>query len=78
MCSHLFPQSDHGSPGSSEGVRRGTMEGSNEGIMQGIGHSDRDFGPDSLRATLIAATVEVLASGGDPRLAQTRTSLRSA
>ena len=54
------------------------MEGSSEGIMQGIGHSNRDYGLDGLRARLIAATVDVLASGGDPRLAQTRTSPRSA
>ncbi len=54
------------------------MEGSSEGIRQGIGHSNRDHGLDSLRARLIAAAVEVLALGGDPRLAQTRTGPRSA
>jgi len=50
------------------------MEGSSEGTMQGIGHSNRDYGNDELRSKLIAATVAVIAEGSDPRLAQTRTS----
>lgn len=54
------------------------MEGSSEGIMQGIGHNDRDYGQHGLRSRLIAATVAVIAEGSDPRLAQTRTSPKSA
>lgn len=54
------------------------MEGSSEGIMQGIGRSNRDHGDDGVRSRVIAATVAVIAEGGDPRLAQTRTSPISA